>query len=54
MKIIVGKISLKKIRKNFLELKKKLDDNIVIIDASKSKDEVFEQIISSLKEKGII
>jgi len=32
------------LRENFLKLKGVLDDNIKIIDASKSKDEVFEQI----------
>lgn len=35
---------MKKLRKNFLELKKHLEDNIVIIDASKTKEEVFEGI----------
>lgn len=34
----------KELRQNFLKLKEELDDNIKIIDASKSKDEVFEQI----------
>lgn len=34
----------KELRKNFLKLKNFLDDNIKIIDASKSKDKVFEQI----------
>ncbi len=35
---------MKELRKNFLKLKDELDDNIKIIDASKSKEEVFEQI----------
>jgi len=35
---------MKELRENFLGLKDELDDPIVIIDASKSKDEVFEQI----------
>ncbi len=33
-----------KLRDNFLRLKDELDDNIIIIDASKTKEEVFEQI----------
>ncbi len=35
---------MKTLRQNFLDLKNKLDDNIKIIDASKTKEEVFEQI----------
>ncbi len=35
---------MKELRKNFLKLKDVLDDNIKVIDASKSKDKVFEQI----------
>ncbi|MBU0614833.1 MAG: dTMP kinase [Nanoarchaeota archaeon] len=35
---------MKELRKNFLRLKDELEDNIVIIDASKTKEEVFEQI----------
>jgi len=35
---------MKELRQNFLKLKDTLDDNIKVIDASKSKDEVFEQI----------
>jgi len=35
---------MKELRNNFLKLNETLDDNIKIIDASKSKDEVFEQI----------
>lgn len=35
---------MKKIRKRFLEMPKLLNDNIRIIDASKSKEEVFEDI----------
>jgi len=35
---------MKDLRQNFLNLKKKLADPIEIIDASKTKDEVFEQI----------
>ena len=35
---------MKKIRKNFLSLKNHLDDNIIIIDASKTKEKVFEDI----------
>lgn len=34
----------RELRQNFLKLKDELDDNIKVIDASKSKDEVFEQI----------
>ena len=33
-----------KLRDNFLRLKDELDDNIIIIDASKTKEEVFDQI----------
>jgi len=33
---------MKKLRKNFLDLKNHLEDNIVIINASKSKEDVFE------------
>jgi len=32
------------LRKNFLKLKEELDDNIKVIDASKSKEDVFNQI----------
>ena len=35
---------MKELRQNFLQLKKGLDENIKIIDASKSKGEVFEQL----------
>ncbi|MBW2989189.1 dTMP kinase [Candidatus Woesearchaeota archaeon] len=35
---------MERLRKNFLDLKDKLDDNIRIIDASKSKEKVFKQI----------
>jgi len=35
---------MKELRQNFLKLKDELDDNIKIIDASKSKGEVFEQL----------
>jgi dTMP kinase len=35
---------MKKLRKNFLGLKSYLDDNIKIVDASKDKEEVFEEI----------
>jgi len=35
---------MKELRKNFLKLKETLDDNIKIIDSSRSKDEVFNQI----------
>lgn len=35
---------MKKLRKNFLGLKNHLTDNIVIIDASKSKEDVFKEI----------
>ncbi len=45
---------MKKLRKNFLELKEKLDEEIEIIDASKSKEEVFTQIVSILENKKII
>lgn len=33
-----------KLRRNFLELRNRLDDNLVIISASKSRDKVFESI----------
>lgn len=35
---------MKQLRKNFLDLKNQLPDNIIIIDASKTKEEVFAQI----------
>ena len=35
---------MKQLRANFLSLKDQLPDNIVIIDASKTKEEVFSQI----------
>ena len=35
---------MKKLRKNFLDLKNHLEDNIVIINASKPKEDVFEDI----------
>ena len=35
---------MKKLRKNFLELKNHLEDNIVIIDASKPIEDVFEEL----------
>lgn len=35
---------MEELRKNFLKLNDVLDDNIKVIDASKSKEEVFEQI----------
>jgi len=35
---------MKKIRENFLSLKDQLDDNIITIDASKTKEKVFEDI----------
>ena len=35
---------MKKIRKNFLNLKNHLDDNLIIIDASNPKEKVFEDI----------
>jgi len=35
---------MRNLRKNFLELKEHLEDNIKIIDASKSKSDVFKQI----------
>jgi len=41
---------MKKLRKNFLKLTKELEDNIKIIDASKSKEEVFEAIKSEIKK----
>jgi len=41
---------MKELRENFLELKNVLDDNIKIIDASKSKNEVFEQIRKEIDE----
>ncbi|MCD6576149.1 MAG: dTMP kinase [Nanoarchaeota archaeon] len=45
---------MKKIRANFLELKSKLNDNIVIIDASKSKEDVFNEIVGHLSKQGFI
>ncbi len=44
---------MEELRKNFLKLKNKLNENIHIIDGSKSKSEVFEQIIKVLKENSI-
>lgn len=41
---------MKELRQNFLNLKEELDDNITIIDASKSKDEVFEQIKEEIRK----
>ena len=35
---------MKELRKNFLRLKDEFEDNIKIIDSSKSKEEVFEQV----------
>ena len=40
---------MEKLRKNFLELKNILDDNIIVIDASKSKEEVSEEIKALLE-----
>jgi dTMP kinase len=37
-----------KLRDGFLGLKKKLDDNIIVVDASKSKKEVFSSITKEL------
>jgi dTMP kinase len=45
---------MKKLRENFLALKNKLDDNIIIIDASKSKEDVFNQILEHLKKLNLI
>lgn len=39
---------MKKLRENFLKLPEQLDENIVVIDGSKSKEEVFQQILSKL------
>lgn len=39
---------MKQLRKNFLNLKKDIDDNIKIIDASKPRKEVFAQIRSEI------
>jgi len=41
---------MKELRENFLKLSDVLDDNIKIIDASKSKEEVFEQIKKEIKK----
>jgi len=41
---------MKKLRKRFLEMPKLLNDNIKIIDASKSKEEVFEEIRQQVKK----
>ncbi len=45
---------MEELRKNFLNLREKLDENICVVDSSKSKIEVFEQIIKVLKENEII
>jgi len=39
-----------KLRKNFLDLKNKLDDNIIIIDSNKTLDKVFEDIRKEIKK----
>ena len=39
---------LKSVRKNFLGLKDILDDNLFVVDASKKKDDVFEEIIKAV------
>ncbi|MCS7134607.1 MAG: dTMP kinase [Candidatus Pacearchaeota archaeon] len=44
------KIFLKKVRKKFLEIKKFLDNNIKIIDASSSIGEIFENIKKEVKK----
>ncbi|MEM5869572.1 MAG: dTMP kinase [Candidatus Aenigmatarchaeota archaeon] len=42
---------LKKVRKNFLELKEILkDERIVVIDGNKTKEEVFEAVLSEVKK----
>ncbi len=41
---------MKKLRQNFLNLNKELDDNIKIIDASKSEEEVFAQIQKEMEK----
>ncbi|MEM5829747.1 MAG: dTMP kinase [Candidatus Aenigmatarchaeota archaeon] len=42
---------LKKVRKNFLNLRKILkDEKIVVVDGSKTKDEVFEAILNEVKK----
>jgi len=45
---------MRKVRQNFIDLKSKLNENIIIIDASKSKKEVFDDIISHLKKMNLI
>ena len=40
---------MEKLRENYLELKDKLKDNITIIDANKTKDQVFEAIKKEVK-----
>ncbi len=45
---------MEKLRKNFLKLKDNLDENIYIIDASKSRKEVFKQILRILEENKVI
>jgi len=42
---------MKKIRNYFLELKERLDENIIVVDASKSKEEVFGDILKVLKSQ---
>ena len=45
---------MEELRKNFLDLKNKLNEKIEIIDASKSKEDVFKQILKVLKENKIV
>jgi dTMP kinase len=42
------------LRKNYLALKEKLGENIIIINGEKSKDEVFEQILDVLKKERVV
>ncbi len=43
-----------KVRKNYLHLAQTLPDPIVVIDASKSKEEVFEQLREALEKSGVL
>ena len=44
---------MKKLRQNYLKLVEQLDEEIVVINASKSISEVFDSILKVLKEKGL-
>ncbi len=44
----------KKVRRNYLEIAKKLSDPIVVIDASKEKEAVFQQLKEELEKSGVL